>query len=103
MTLIDTALDRRRFRSLARSAPVTSLHHCALLLLATLDRNIPTASDDATAHPAETCRSEQSYAAAAETLGRAGLTVTPDGMDRYVAKRRTVGTADPPGCARPGV
>ena len=42
VTLIGTALDQRRFGSLARSAPVTSLQQCALLLLATLDRNFPT-------------------------------------------------------------
>jgi hypothetical protein len=88
VTLIGTALDQRRFRSLARSAPVTSLHQCALLLLATLDRNLPTGSDDATAHPAGTCCSEQSYAAAAEMLGHAGVAMTLDGMDRYVAERR---------------
>lgn len=87
VTLIETALDQRQFGSLARSTPVISLHQCALLLLATINRNLPT-TNDGTRHPAETCRSEQSYAAAAETLGRAGVMVAPDGMDRYVAERR---------------
>ena len=86
-TLIGTALEQRRFRSLARSAPVTSLHQCALLLLATLDRNFPTWKNSA-AFPAETSRTGQSYTAAVETLGRAGVTVQSDGMERYVAERR---------------
>ena len=88
VTLIGTALDQRRFRSLARSGPVVSLHQCALLLLATLDHNLPTERDPADC-PAETFRTGQSYTAAVETLGHAGVMVRSDGRDSYVAERRT--------------
>ena len=88
VTLIRTALDQRRFASLARSAPVTSLHQCALLLLATLDHNLPTGRDPVDC-PGETIRTGQSYTAAVETLGHAGVVVRSDGRDCYVAERRT--------------
>lgn len=85
-TLIGSALDPRRFGALARSAPVVSLHQGALLLMATLDRDFPTARDPAT-DPVGAGRSRQSYAAALRTLARAGVTVRADGADRYVAER----------------
>ena len=88
VTLIGTALDQRRFRSLARSGPVASLRQCALLLLSTLDRNFPTGEDPASV-PADTSRTGQSYAAAIDTLGGAGVAVQSYGMDRYVAERRS--------------
>ena len=87
VTLIGTALDERRFRSLIYSSPVTSLRECALLLLATLDHNLPTGTDLGF-NPAEALRTGQSYNAAISTLGRAGITARTDGMDRYVAERR---------------
>ena len=87
VTLIGTALDEQRFRSLIHSAPVASLHECALLLLATLDHNLPTGTDLGV-NPAEVLLTGQSYNAAIETLGRAGITARTDGMDRYVAERR---------------
>lgn len=84
VTLIGTALDEGRYGSLMRSAAVTSLRRCTLLLLGTLDKNFPTARDGA----ADAAQAGQSYAAAMETLGRAGVVVRPDGMERYVAERR---------------
>ena len=86
-TLIGTALDEGRYGSLIRSGPVASLRQCALLLLGTLDKNLPTAGDRA-ADLAQTRHHGQSYAAAIETFGRAGIVARPDGMDRYVAERR---------------
>ena len=77
-TLIDTTLDRQRYSALVRSAPVASLRRCALLLLETLDRNLPT-TDEAPAEAAETCNYEESYAAAVETLQRAGIEARPNG------------------------
>jgi hypothetical protein len=87
VALIGTALDQRRFHALARSAQVTSLHRCTLLLLGTLDRNLPS-GESAAADTAESARMGRSYAAATETLGRAGVAVRPDGLDDYVAERR---------------
>ncbi|MBV8400931.1 MAG: two pore domain potassium channel family protein [Acetobacteraceae bacterium] len=87
VTLIGTALDERRYGSLIRSGPVTSLRQCALLLLGTLDKNLPTAEDQA-AEVAQPRYHGQSYAAAIETFGRAGIVPRPDGKDRYVAERR---------------
>ena len=88
VTLIRTALDAQRYRSLIHSVSVTSLHECALLLLAMLDHNLPTDADLGV-NPAEAVRTGQSYNVAIETLGRAGITARTDGMDRYVAERRT--------------
>ena len=58
-----------------------------MLLLGTLDKNLPTTEDPA-ADLAQTRPHGQSYAAAVETLGRAGIVVRPDGLNRYVAERR---------------
>ena len=88
VTLIETGLDQRCFGSLARSTVVTSLHQCAVLLLATLDRNLPT-GQQLPPDPAENSRTGQSYTAAMETLGRAGVTVRPDGIHRFIDERRT--------------
>ena len=87
VTLIETALDRRQSVSLMRSAPVTSLRQCTMLLLATLDRNFPTAGSEA-AGKEETWRHRQSYSAAIDILAGAGLATRSDGADRYVAERR---------------
>jgi hypothetical protein len=85
-TLIDTALDRRRYGSVVGSAPVASIHRGARMLLETLDSNFPTAgnrADDA----AEAWRLRQSYLAATRTLTGAGIAVRTDGVEAYVAER----------------
>lgn len=87
VTLIGTALDDRRYGALIRSAAVACLRQCAWLLLGTLDKNFPTAGDPVP-ELAPTRHHAQSYAAAIETLGRAGIAARPDGTDRYVAERR---------------
>lgn len=86
VTLIETALDEQRYGSLIRSGPVASVRHCTLSLLSTLEENLPTAryGEDSTRRH-HNC---QSYAAAIETFGRAGVVARPNGMDRYVAERR---------------
>lgn len=76
-TLIDTTLDRQKHGTLVRSAPVASLRRCARLLLETLDRNFPTA-DERHADTAAAPSHEESYAAAVETLRRAGIETRPD-------------------------
>lgn len=76
-TLIDTALDREKHGALVRSAPVDALRRCSLLLLDTLDRNFPTAADGSD-ETAAARRSGESYAAALETLRRAGIDTKPD-------------------------
>jgi hypothetical protein len=77
-TLIDTTLDRQRYGTFVRSAPVASLRQCALLLLETLDRHFPTANETP-ADAAEAWSHEESYAAALETLRRAGVEARSDG------------------------
>lgn len=72
-TLIDTTLDLGRYNALVRSAPVASLRRCALLLLETLDRNLPTARSMPVARSGL-----EDYAAAVETLQRAGITTRPN-------------------------
>lgn len=86
-TLIETALDQDRYRTLQRSAAVTSLRQCASLLLETLDRNFPTAGSSA-AGEAEAARLRQSYAAAVEALTRAGVATRSEGVEEYLAERR---------------
>lgn len=76
-TLIDTALDREKHKSLVRAAPVGALRQGALMLLETLDRNFPTVQEIPSA-AAEGRTSAQSYAAAVETLRRAGIETRPD-------------------------
>lgn len=83
-TLIDTTLDREEHASLVRSAPVAAVRRGALLLLETLDRNFPTANEEQADWPS---RYEESYAAAVETLRRAGIKVRPDGGS-YADQRR---------------
>ena len=87
ITLIETALDRRQCVSLMRSAPVTSLRQCTMLLLETLDRNFATAGTEETGK-AERWGYRQSYSAAIDILAAAGLATRPGGVDRYVAERR---------------
>ncbi|MCX8252538.1 hypothetical protein RHAL1_03690 [Beijerinckiaceae bacterium RH AL1] len=86
VTLIRTALDQQRCRSLVRSVPVEALHQCTVLLLETLDRSFPTFGNEPS--EAASLNSAQSYTAAVETLARAGLPAQMDGIDRYVAERR---------------
>lgn len=86
MSLIDTALDRKRFGSLIGSAPAASLRRGTMLLLETLDRHFPTiGSPSGSAEDA--WRYRQSYAAAARTLAGAGIEAEPDGVEQYVALR----------------
>jgi hypothetical protein len=85
-TLIDSGLNPQRYRTLVSSASVSALRQGAFLLLETLDRNFPTAGDQASS-PGETWRSRQSYVAATKTLERAGIAVQPDGIERYVTAR----------------
>jgi hypothetical protein len=88
VALIGTALDEQRFRALLQFAPVASLHQCALLLLATLDHNLPTGTDLGV-NEAEALRIGRSYNAAIKTLGRAGVTARKEAMNRYIAERQT--------------
>jgi hypothetical protein len=86
-TLIDTTIDRGEHGAFTRSAPVGALRQCALLLLGTLDRNFPTVKEGA-ADAAQASRSDESYAAALETLGRAGIEARPQ-PGSYVEQRRS--------------
>jgi len=83
-TLIETALDTGEHKALIRSAPVESLHRGARLLLETLDRNFPTEGAD---DPAQAWDRKKSYAAALETLRRAGIRTQPDDA-RYGERRK---------------
>ena len=88
VTLIETALDRNRYATLARSASVASLREGTLLLLDTLDRGLPSATkrqDDGT----QAGRLRQSYTAASDTLAQAGIGTRCDGLDAYGAERGT--------------
>jgi hypothetical protein len=75
--LIDTALDRQKHGALLCSAPAESLRRCTMLLVETLDRNFPTANSASDA--AQRQAYEASYAAACETLQRAGIDTQQDG------------------------
>lgn len=81
-TLIATALDPRRYGGLQRSAAVTAIRECALLLLDMLDRNFPTAGGDS-----PVSSSEDSFAAAVATLRIAGIDVRSD-AHAYADQRR---------------
>jgi len=85
-TLIDTALDREKHKTLIRSAPVEALRRGAQLLLETLDRNFPT-SDQKDSDAAGSPHYEESYAAAVATLRRAGIEGEPDARS-YAEQRR---------------
>ncbi|VXD02270.1 ion channel [Sphingomonas sp. 8AM] len=86
-TLIGSALDRQRYRTLVDSAPVATLHGGALLLVQTLHRHFAVAAR--THSPAaEASRDGKSDDAAMATLAHAGIAVRPDGLGRYVAMRR---------------
>ncbi|MGW8141431.1 ion channel [Sphingomonas zeae] len=85
-TLIESALDRQHYATVAASAPVASIRRGALMLLETLDSHFPTAtghSEDAEIG----LRLRQSYVAAERTLAGAGIAVRTDGVDAYVAGR----------------
>ncbi|PSJ43449.1 ion channel [Allosphingosinicella deserti] len=87
VALIRTALDPQRYAAVIRSAPVDSLHHGALMLLQTLDRNFVTASGGKADWQAEG-RSRQSYAAALTMLREGNIAARPDGVERYLEVRR---------------
>ncbi|MEH3158081.1 MAG: ion channel [Sphingomonas taxi] len=86
-TLIDSALDRRRYASLAASAPVASIRRGTRMLLETLGSDFPTAAGRA-GDAGDDSRLRQSYFAAERTLAKAGVAVRTDGVDAYVAERR---------------
>ncbi|WP_267389233.1 ion channel [Sphingomonas sp. GC_Shp_3] len=86
VSLIETGLDRKRFRSLLGSAPVASLRRGTMLLLETLDRHFPTGGSRS-GRAEDAWRYSQSYAAAARTLADAGIEAEPDGVEQYVAVR----------------
>ncbi|MDT8757759.1 potassium channel family protein [Sphingomonas psychrotolerans] len=85
-TLIDTALDRDRYGTLAASAPVAAIRRGARMLLETLDANFPTAGDRAN-DAAEAWGLRQSYLSATRTLESAGVAARTDGVEAYVAAR----------------
>jgi hypothetical protein len=86
MTLIESALDHRRYGTLVGSAPLTALRRATLMLFDTLDRNFPTSSHHPE-HAAESWQGRRSYVEASRTLARAGIDAQPDGVERYVAER----------------
>jgi hypothetical protein len=86
-TLVETALDQRRYGKLIHSAPAASIRLGAMLLLETLDSHFSTASYR-TSDTAEEWKARQSYMAAIRTLAHAGVAIQSDGVDRYVATRR---------------
>ena len=85
-TLIESALDRRRYGSVAGSAPVAAIRRGAWMLLETLDADFPTAGDRGH-DPAEGWCLRQSYAAAMRALESAGIAVRVEGVEEYVAAR----------------
>jgi hypothetical protein len=85
-TLMDTALDQRRYGSVIASAPAVAVRQCARMLLDTLDAHFPTA-DDSSADQTDSWRCRQSYVAATRKLSDAGIAVRADGADAYVAQR----------------
>lgn len=86
-TLIDTALDRRRYEGLSASAPITAIRRGAWMLLETLSAKFPTARARGDAS-AESWRVRQSYLAAIHTLAVAGVAADPDGAERYMSARQ---------------
>jgi hypothetical protein len=86
-TLIEAALDKKRYGSLASSAPVATLRQASVLLLETLDRNFPSDSNRTNASGG-TARDVDSYAQATATLANAGISVCANGEERYVTLRR---------------
>jgi hypothetical protein len=86
VSLIETALDRKRFGSLIGSAPVASLRRGTMLLLETLDRHFPTGGS-CSGNAEDAWRYRQSYGAAARTLADVGIEAEPDGVEQYVASR----------------
>ena len=87
VTLIETALDQRRYGNLATSASVAAIRHGARMLLETLDAHFPT-SDNHIDATIETVLLEASYLEATQILERAGIAVRPDGHETYVDRRR---------------
>jgi hypothetical protein len=87
VTLIETALDQRRYGNLARSASVAAIRHGARMLLETLNAHFPTA-DDRTDVAIETVFFQGSYLEATQILEHAGIAVRLEGRDTYVDRRR---------------
>lgn len=85
-TLIDSALDRRRYGTVINSAPVAALRRGAMMLLETLDRNFPTSASSFSG-AAESWQERQGYVEATRTLARAGIDAQPEGVERYLAAR----------------
>jgi hypothetical protein len=88
VTLIETALDRQRYARVVASGAVRSINRGAHLLLETLDSNFPTAVDRK-CDVSEEWRIRQSYMAATITLASAGVVLRVNGIDGYLARRRT--------------
>ena len=86
-TLIDTALDQRRYGAISASAPVAAIRRCTRLLLETLNSNFPTAGDRADGE-SDTAHLRESYLAAIQTLAATGIAVRTDGAERYVTARK---------------
>ncbi len=86
-TLIETALDRRRYSALAKSAQVASIHRGARMLLDTLNSSFPTTGDRADGAAEAWCL-RQSYLATTRTLARAGIAVQAEGAEAYIAARQ---------------
>lgn len=83
-TLIDTALNKERYGTLQRSAAVTAVRECALLLLETLDRHFPTVKGTG---GGDAAAAQQSYALAAARLQRENIELQHD-ADGYAEQRR---------------
>ncbi len=84
--LIETALDRGRYRALRASASVASIRRCARMLLETLNANFSTAGDHVR-DAAEDQRLRQSYRAARRSFVDAGIVAQTHGDDDYVSTR----------------
>jgi hypothetical protein len=87
VTLIEAALDQRRYGNLATCAAVAAIRRGARMLLETLDAHFPTA-DDRTDAVIETVLLEASYLKATQILENAGIAVRPDGHETYVDRRQ---------------
>lgn len=75
-TLIDTSLDRNKYGTFVRAAPVEALRRCAMLLLQTLDRHFSAARDECVGGRGRSY--EESYAASLRTMENARITVRRD-------------------------
>lgn len=87
VTLIETALDRRRYGAVVASASVASLRRGVDLLLKTLQSHFPTA-DEHVDDAIDTWHLRQSYLDAIQTLKGAEIAVQTNGIEPYVAARQ---------------